>query len=69
MDHGGNIQYFESVSSFLTTITYWGTASEFNPGVRIKEGLGIRFAGSVEPFAGITCRHGRFLSPGVALGQ
>ena len=31
MDHGGNIQYFESVSSFLTTITYWGTASEFNP--------------------------------------
>ena len=35
MDCGANIQYFESVSSSLTTITYWGTASDFNPlGVR-----------------------------------
>ena len=31
MDCGANIQYFESVSSSLTTITYWGTASDFNP--------------------------------------
>ena len=28
---GADLQFFESVSSGLTTITYWGTASEFDP--------------------------------------
>ncbi len=28
---GPDIQFFESVSSGLTTLTYWGTASDFNP--------------------------------------
>lgn len=28
---GGALQFFESVWSGLTTITYWGKASEFNP--------------------------------------
>ena len=32
IDCRANVQYLENVSSFfLSTITYWGTASEFNP--------------------------------------